>query len=208
MKATLNGRQVLTAIFAGIVGHFFFSVGWTTLWLAAAGGALTGILGLTLEGFAREISSGADLGTIFDNAGGVIGGVLIGIVIGSVIVLVLAFLFSGWILKGGKVRKPWATTFTSMLIAAVVSLPLFLLYIAIAGSGDGGAPYALVAFLGTIIVGVLIWLWMTWAHRGPAPESAVAVEAPTSTPPAIPQAEAPAGAQSAEPEAPAAPKDK
>lgn len=202
MKATLNGRQVLTAISAGIVGHFFFSVGWTTLWLAAAGGALTGILGLTLESFAREVSSGADLGTIFDNAGGVIGGVLIGIVIGSVIVLVLAFLFSGWILKGGNVRKPWATTFTSMLIAALLSLPLFLLYIAIAGSGDGGAPYTLVAFLGTLIVGVLIWLWMTWAHRGPAPVSDVPVAASRVTP----SAETPAVTEAVEPEAPA--KDK
>ena len=204
MKASLNSRQVLTAISAGIVGHFFFSVGWTTLWLAAAGGALTGILGLTLESFAREVSSGVDLGTIFDNAGGVIGGVLIGIVIGSVIVLVLAFLFSGWILKGGKVRKPWATTFTSMLIAALLSLPLFLLYIAIAGSGDGGAPYTLVAFLGTLIVGVLIWLWMTWAHRGPAPVSDAPVsDAPVETSQVAPPAETPAVTEAVEPEAPA-----
>ena len=194
MKAKLTGGQVVAAIFAGILGHLFFSAGWSLLWVALAGGLLTGLLGLSIESLAGQFSQGGP-SEWFDTAGGLIGGLVIGAVAVALVVMVLGYLISAWILKGGKARRPWSISFWSIVIVAVLSLPLLLLYGAISGRGDGGLPFPLVAFLGTVIVGVLVWLWMTWAHRGPAvaiptPPAATPVE---SAPAAAP-VEAPAAA--------------
>ena len=186
MKAKLTGGQVVAAIFAGILGHLFFSAGWSLLWVALAGGLLTGLLGLSIESLAGQFSQGGP-SEWFDTAGGLIGGLVIGAVAVALVVMVLGYLISAWILKGGKARRPWSISFWSIVIVAVLSLPLLLLYGAISGRGDGGLPFPLVPFLGTVIVGVLVWLWMTWAHRGPA----VAIPTP---PAATPVESAPAAA--------------
>lgn len=192
MKAKLTGGQVVAAIFAGIVGHLLFGGGWMLLGLVLFGGVLAGLLGLTAGSIAEAISAGNPaFGSLFDSAGGFVGGVLLGAAVAAVVLMLLGFLLSGWILKGGTVRKPWATTFWSVLIVAVLSLPLLLVYLGISGGQDGGLPFALVALLGTLIIGVLVWLWMTWLHRGPASEfagvSASATAAPVTTqaPPAV-----------------------
>ena len=189
MKAKLTGGQVVAAVFAGILGHLFFSAGWSLLWVALAGGLLTGLLGLSIESLAGQFSGIGDPSEWFDTAGGLIGGLVIGAVIAGAVIMLLGYLVSAWILKGGKVRRPWSTSFWSIVIVAVLSLPLLILYGVISGRGDGGLPFALVAFLGTAIVGVLVWLWMTWAHRGPA---TAAVEPAPAAPPvaAAPPAEA------------------
>lgn len=167
MKARLTSGQVVAAVVAGAVGHILFASAWSLLWLALAGGAVRGILGVTAEGLADRVS-GESLGGLFDSAGGILGGIVIVIAIGGALGVVVAVLVSAGILAGGKVRRPWATTFTSLLIAAVLSGPLALVYWLVSRPGEGGLPFLLVAGLGTIIVGVLIWLWMAWAHRGPA----------------------------------------
>lgn len=180
MKAKLTGGQVVAAVFAGILGHLFFSAGWSLLWVALAGGLLTGLLGLSIESIAGQFSAGGSPSEWFDTAGGLIGGLVIGAVIAGAVIMLLGYLVSAWILKGGKVRRPWSTSFWSIVIVAVLSLPLLILYGVISGRGEGGLPFPLVAFLGTVIVGVLVWLWMTWAHRGPAvtaPPAAVPVDA-------------------------------
>ncbi|MGX5680001.1 hypothetical protein [Schumannella luteola] len=171
MKARLTSRQVVAAVIAGIVGHLLFGGGWTLLGVVLFGGLLTGILGVTLSGLVELISGDNPAATeLFDSAGGVIGSVFVGIAITALVLMLIGFLASGWILRGGRVRKPWGTTFWSVLIVAVLSVPLLLVYLGISGRGDGALPFPLVAFLGTLIVGVLVWLWMTWAHRGRVPE--------------------------------------
>lgn len=183
MKAKLTGGQALAAVFAGVFGHLLFGGGWTLLGIVLFGGLLAGILGLTASGIAKLAGDNPAIADLFDSAGGLVSGVLGIATIVAVVLMILGFLVSGWILKGGKVRKPWGTTWWSIVIVAVLAFPLFLVYVAISGRGEGGLPFPLVAFLGSLIVGVLVWLWMTWAHRGPA-------SALPSIPPASPAAPA------------------
>lgn len=174
MKAKLTGRQAVAAVIAGAVGHLVFGGGWTLLGIVLFGGLLTGILGVTLSGLVELVSGDNPAATeLFDSAGGLLGSVFLGTAVAAVVLMLIGFLLSGFILKGGRVRKPWGTTFWSALIVALLSVPLLLVYLGISGRGDGGLPFPLVAFLGTIIVGVLVWLWMTWAHRGRVPDPAV-----------------------------------
>lgn len=166
-KAKLTGGQVIAAVFAGIFGHLLFAAGWIALGLVLLSGLIFSLLGVSLSSiFAQFLPQSGDF---FDSAGGILGGVFIGFLVGAVVLMLLGFLVSGWILRGGKVRRPWATTWSAVLIVALLNLPLLLAYAAI--SSDQ-LPFPLVAVLGTLIVGVLVWLWMTWGHRGPASEFA------------------------------------
>lgn len=159
-KATLTGGQTGAAVVAGIFGHLLFAAGWITLGVTLLGGTIAAILGGTIQ----SIGDGAE---IFGSAGGVLGGIVLGFSIGAVVLMVLSIVVSGLILRRGKVRKPWGTTWTAVIIAAIIDLPLILAYLAIARATDG-LPFPLVALIGTVVVGILVWLWMTWAHRGPA----------------------------------------
>ncbi len=184
-KATLTGGQVGASIVAGIFGHLLFALGWIALGVALLGGVIAALLGGTLSNIGDVFS--ADGIQIFDSAGGVLGGIVLGLVIGSLVVIVLGIVISGLILRRGKVRRPWATTWTAVLIAAIIDAPLILAYVAIARATDG-VPFLLIALVGTLVVGILVWLWMTWAHRGPAvaieavPVPAPVVAAPKSDP--------------------------
>ncbi len=175
-KATLTGGQVGAAVFAGIFGHLLFAIGWIALGITLLGGVIAAILGGTMQG----IGDGAE---IFGTAGGVLGNIVLGLVIASVVLIILGIVVSGLILRRGRVRKPWGTTWTAVIIAAIVDVPLIAAYLAIARATDG-VPFPLIALLGTLVVGILVWLWMTWAHRGPAVETIAVVE-PAEPKPAI-----------------------
>lgn len=181
MKAKLTGRQVVAAIFAGIIGHFFFAAGWVGLGLILLGGVIIALLGGSAASFGGLLGDPEVLKNILGGVGGVAGGLVIGLAIGAVVLMFLGFLFSGLILRGGKVRKPWGTTWTAILIAAILSLPLLLVYGAIAGNTADGQPrFTIVLLIGTAVVGILVWLWMTWAHRGSASEFAGVSESSSS----------------------------
>jgi len=183
-KAKLSSGQVVSAVFAGIFGHLIFAAGWIALGLVLLSGLIFSLFGLTLSNIIGQFTDGAN--GFFDNAGGLLGGVFIGLLVGALVLMLLGFLVSGWIMKGGKVRKPWATTWSAVLIVALINLPLLLVYAAI--SSDQ-LPFPLVAFLGTLIVGVLVWLWMAWGHRGPASEFAGVTAAASATAVAAPAAD-------------------
>jgi hypothetical protein len=169
-KATLTGGQVGAAFFAGIFGHLLFAAGWIILGVSLLGGAIAGILGGTIQ----SIGDGAE---IFGSAGGVLGGIVLGLVIAAVVLIILAVVVSGLILRRARVRKPWGTTWAAVVISAIIDLPLLVAYFAIARATDG-VPFLLIALVGTVVVGILVWLWMAWAHRGPAAVETVAVAAP------------------------------
>jgi hypothetical protein len=159
-KATLTGGQVGAAVLAGIFGHLLFAVGWITLSVTLLGGVIAALLGGTIA----SIGDGAE---IFGTAGGVLGSIVLGLIIASVVLIVVGIVVSGLILRRGRVRKPWGTTGTAVVIAAIVDIPLIAGYFAIARATDG-VPFPLIALIGTLVVGVLVWLWMARAHRGPA----------------------------------------
>lgn len=219
MKAHLQGSHYVAAIFAGIFGNLLFSAGWSLLGATLFFGLFAAIFGASIQGIIGQFADPAAIAGFFSSAGGIATGLTIGFAIGALVLIGLGVLVSGLILRGGKVRKPWATTWLSVLISALLSIPLFFVWIAIANASDR-LPIALIVVLGTAIVGILIWLWMTWAHRGYASEfvgvsasasgtatakieaapAAPAVEAaPVVAPPAEPAAKAPAATPKAAP---------
>jgi len=205
MKAQLTGGHVVAAIFAGIFGNLLFSAGWTSLGVTLLGGLFAVIFGGSISAIIGSFTDPASIAPFFDNAGGLVSGVVIGFGVGSVALMLLGFLISGWILKGGKVRKPWGTTWTAVLLSALLNVPLLFAWFAIANSTDG-LPVGLIVVLGTAVVGILLWLWMTWAHRGYASEfvgTSVTASATSSTP-----VEAPAEKSAVEPAATKAPAKK
>lgn len=164
-KATLTGGQTGAAIFAGIFGHLLFAAGWIALGITLLGGVIAAVLGGTLVSIGDAFS--ADGIAIFDSAGGVLGNIVLGLLIAAAVLIVLSVVVSGLILRRGRVRKPWGTTWTAVLISAIIDLPLVVVYFAVARATDG-VPFLLIALIGTVVIGILVWLWMTWAHRGPA----------------------------------------
>jgi hypothetical protein len=205
MKAHLKGSHYVAAIIAGIVGNIFFSAGWGLMGATLIFGLLTAIFGASIGALIGQFGDPAAIADFFSSAGGIANGLTIGFAIGALVLIALGVLFSGLILKGGRVRKPWATTWMSVLISALLSVPLSFVWVAIANASDR-LPVGLIVVLGTAVVGILIWLWMTWAHRGYASEFVGASASATATATAkIAPADAPAEVEAAPvAEAPAA----
>ncbi len=165
MKAKLEGRHVVAALIAGVVGNLLFSAGWSSLGLILLGGGAFALFGGSLAAIVGQFTDPATFGSVFDSAGGILGGIVIGAGVAALVLMLLGFLISGWILKGGRVRKPWRVTWFSVLISAIANVPLLFVWFAIANRTDG-LPVGAIIALGTAAVGALVWLWMTWAHRG------------------------------------------
>jgi len=170
-KATLTGRQIVAALFAGIFGHVLFAIGWLGLGVLLLGGIIVALLGGSLSSLLGSFMDPGTFAQVFNSAGGVVGGVALGLSIGALVLMLLGFVISAAILRGGRVRRPWATALSAIAIVAVIDVPLLFVYAGIA-SGDGSPGFLVVTVLGTVIVGVLVWLWMTWGHRGPASQFA------------------------------------
>ena len=177
-KATLTGGQAGAAVLAGTFGHLLFALGWIALGISLLGGVIAAMLGGTISGIGDVFT--ADGLTVFDSAGGVLGNIVLGLIIASIVFIILGIVVSGLVLRRGKVRKPWGTTWTAVIIAALIDVPLIAVYVAIARATDG-IPFLVIALAGTLVIGILVWLWMTWAHRGPA-VAVVAVEAKPGDP--------------------------
>lgn len=194
-KAQLTGGQTISAIIAGLFGNLFVTIGFTLFGLAAFGTVVLALLGLSLNTLAATVFSGEQVETVLAWAGGALGVIGIVFAVIGVVLLGMGIVISGLVLLGGKVRKPWAVTWASVGISALLSVPLFFVYVTVATSNDGDGGFILFSFLGTAITGVLIWLWMTWARRGPATE-APAIIAPPAHPAVEPPSASPAGPRS------------
>lgn len=200
-KAILTGRQRAAAVFAGIFGHLLFALGWLGLGFLLLGGGLLLVFGASLGSLVGAFGGVQSVSDFLSQAGGIIKvvGVVFGVI--SLALMLLGFLVSGWILGAGRVRKPWATTLSAVAIVAILDLPLYVLYLFIAGKLTDtkvSGPLFLGPFVfivGTIIVGVLVWLWMTWSHRGPA----MVVERADGTPVMVTDSETVASIEASEP---------
>ena len=206
-KATLTSRQRGAAVFAGIIGHLFFAPAWIGLGFLLLGG---GILALVGGGIGvANVQDAQSVSDFLTQAGGIVKvlGIIFGVIIG--VGILLGFLFSALILKAGRVRKPWATTLSSLGIVALLDVPLAIFYLWIAArltDTKVSGPVFLGPFvflLGTIVVGVLVWLWMAWAHRGPA----LVVERADGTQVTVTDSATVASIEASEPVIPAAPTD-
>ena len=120
MKAHLKGSHYVAAIIAGIVGNIFFSTGWSLLGVTLFFGLFAAIFGGSIESIIGQFTDPAAISGFFSSAGGIAAGLTVGFSIAALVLVGLGVLFSGLILKGGKVRKPWATTWLSVLISALL----------------------------------------------------------------------------------------
>jgi hypothetical protein len=200
-KAILTGRQRGAAVFAGIFGHLLFALGWLGLGFLLLAGGLLLVFGASIGSLAGAFGGVQSISDFLGQAGSImkVVGVVFGVI--SLALMLLGFLVSGWILGAGRVRKPWATTLSAVAIVALLDLPLYVLYLVIAGKLTDtkvAGPLFLGPFVfivGTIIVGVLVWLWMTWGHRGPA----IVVERADGTPVTVTDSETVASIEASEP---------
>ncbi|MEP6478055.1 MAG: hypothetical protein ABJB03_01585 [Rhodoglobus sp.] len=186
-KAVLNPRQTRAAILAGIFGHGLFVLGWYGFAAILALG-LFALLSLIVGKAFGSLLGGSSVGDLARDffaqftAFFLIFAIVVAVI--GLVLLLLGFIVSRAILKGGGVRRPTAVTWGSFGIAAGADTLMFFVYIAISnglkhvgGSVAGLTP--LVVFACSILLGVGIWLLVTWISRGEAVEP---VEAPLTTP--------------------------
>ncbi|MDO9591287.1 MAG: hypothetical protein Q7J04_09115 [Microcella sp.] len=208
MAATpLTRNQLQSAVIAGAVAHTVFQTGWfafgmslAALVAAALFGGLVSAISNTMGGdeanaVLAAIGAGSDI--LF--------WVVIAFLIGSLILIGLSILVSGWMLSAAGQHRPWRTTMSAIGIAALVDIALFWIYLGIAnlitGSGIAG-PVLLtpvIALIGGILIGSLLWWLMALANREKIP--AVMVTTDGSSVSAL----TPEGAAAAEAEATEAP---
>ncbi len=192
-KAQLTSGQGAAAIIAGVIGHFLFSIAWAGL-LLSLGFLLfrtffTALIQQFLDSSTLEGDAGTTIAQILQTIQGLLNTLSIILIVLNALGIVFAFFISWLILKIGKVRKPGGATFTSFIIVALLDGGLLLLSLAIGSSlarnTESGSPFIIIWVVVTAVVGALVWLWMVWVRRGPAPEVAA------TTPPVAPAADAP-----------------
>jgi hypothetical protein len=185
-RASLTTSQGVSAVIAGIIGHFLFSLAWFTLILGVLGlvarSVVFGLIDSTTEQVELTGEAGEGVVGVIETVRGVLGTLNLVLIISAGVSIIIAFLISGGIMKAGKVRKPFGATFSAMVIVAILDLGLFWLYLFIglsASDETGFLPTYPIAFvLGTIVVGALVWLWMAHLRRAPLNEVEAAQAAP------------------------------
>lgn len=210
-KASLTTSQGVSAIIAGIVGHLLFSLAWFTLVIGVVGLIAKGLIFGLIDSFVNQIELTGEAGAgalgALQGLRAALDALSLIVIIGSLVSIVVAFLISGAIMKAGKVRKPWGATISAMLIVGFLDLGLFWVYLFIASSASDSTgffpTYPIVAIIGTIVVGALVWLWMAHVRRPllSEVEAAPAVPAAPGAAPVAPAADAPVLDASAAPPA-------
>jgi hypothetical protein len=210
MAATpLTRNQTQSAVIAGAVAHTIFQTGWFAFGMSLAAliaaslfGGLIGAISNTLGGdeantVLAAIGAGSDI--FF--------WVVIAFLIGSLILIGLSILVSGWMLSAAGQHRPWRTTMAAIGVAALVDIALFWIYLGIANlltdSGIAG-PVLLtpvIALVGGILVGSLLWWLMALAHREKIPAVVVSTDG-ASVSALTPEGAAAVEAAAVEPSAP------
>jgi hypothetical protein len=217
-KAQLTPGQGAAAIIAGVIGHFLFSIAWAGLLISiiflAARSFFNALIQQFLDSSTLEGDAGSTITGFLQSIQGILNTLSIVFLVLNAIGIVFAFFISWLILRIGKVRKPGGATFSSFIIVAILDGGLLLLSLVIGSSiarnTDASSPLIIVWVVITAVVGALVWLWMVWVRRGPAPEGAAVAGAPavatTADAPKLDAGAAPvAEAPVVDPAAPAAP---
>ncbi len=210
MAATpLTRNQTQSAVIAGAVAHTIFQTGWFAFGMSLAAliaaslfGGLIGAISNTLGG-----DQANSLLAVVDAGSDLLFWVVIAFLIGSLILIGLSILVSGWMLSAAGQHRPWRTTMAAIGVAALVDIALFWIYLGIANlltdSGIAG-PVLLtpvIALVGGILVGSLLWWLMALAHREKIPAVVVSSDA-TSVSALTSEGAAAAEAAAVEPSAP------
>jgi hypothetical protein len=180
----LNRNQTQSAVIAGAVAHTIFQTGWFAFGMSLAAliaaslfGGLIGAISNTLGG-----DQASSLLAAVDAGSDLLFWVVVSFLIGSLILIGLSILVSGWMLSAAGQHRPWRATMSAVGIAALVDIALFWIYLGIANlltdRGIAG-PVLLtpvIALVGGILIGSLIWWLMALANREKLPPVVVSID--------------------------------
>ena len=181
----LTRNQTLSSLIAGAVAHTIFQTGWFAFGMSLAALVASALFGNIIGTITRSLG-GDDPNAVLralDGGSELLFWVVLSFLIGSVILIGLSILVSGWMLSAAGLRRPWRVTMSAVGIAVLVDVALFWIYFGIANlltESRLAGPVLLtpvIALVGGILVGALIWWLMALASRERSASSAPAVDA-------------------------------
>lgn len=190
-RRPLTRQQTQSSILAGAVAHTMFQTGWFAFGMSLAALAATALFGNVVSAFTRSLG-GDDPNALLralDGGSELLFWVVVSFLIGSLILIALAVLVSGWMLSAAGLRTPWKVTWAAIGIAALVDIAFFWVYVGLANlltESQIAGPVLLtpvIALIGGIIVGALIW-WLVARTRRESADAGSATSATAPTPPA------------------------
>lgn len=173
----LTRNQTQSALIAGAVAHTIFQAGWFAFGMSLAAliaaSLFGGVVGAISNAFGGENANAflSALGSSSD----ILFWIVIASLIGSLILIGLSILVSGWMLSAAGQHRPWRTTMAAVGVAALVDIALFWIYLGIANlitESPIAGPVLLtpvIAIVGGILVGSLLWWLMALANREKVP---------------------------------------
>lgn len=173
----LTRNQTQSSLIAGAVAHTIFQTGWFAFGMSLAALVATALFGNIIGSITRSLG-GDDPNAVLralDGGSDLLFWVVISFLIGSLILIGLAILVSGWMLSAAGVSSPWKVTMAAVGIAALVDVALFWIYIGIANlltESQLAGPVLLtpvIALVGGILAGALIWWLMALTRREKIP---------------------------------------
>jgi hypothetical protein len=186
----LSRNQTQSALIAGAVAHTIFQTGWFAFGMSLAALIATALFGNIIATITRGLG-GDDPNAVLralDGGSDLLFWVVVSFLIGSLILIGLAILVSGWMLSAAGLRAPWKVTMAAVGIAALVDIALFWVYIGLANlltESRLAGPVLLtpvIALVGGILVGSLIWWFVALGQREKIP-AVVSAPAPGAVPP-------------------------
>lgn len=169
----LTRHQTQSSLIAGAVAHTVFQTGWFAFGMSLAALVASALFGNIIGTLTRSLG-GDDPNAVLralDGGSELLFWVVLSFLIGSVILIGLSILVSGWMLSAAGLRRPWRVTMSAIGIAALVDVALFWIYFGIANlltESRLAGPVLLtpvIALVGGILVGALIWWLMALAGR-------------------------------------------
>ncbi len=192
----LTRSQTQSSLIAGAVAHTMFQAGWFAFGMSLAALVATALFGNIVGAFTRALG-GDDPNAVLralDGGSELLFWVVVSFLIGSMILIGLSVLVSGWLLSAAGLRAPWKLTMAAIGIAALVDIAFFWIYVGLANlltESRIAGPVLLtpvIALVGGILVGALIW-WLMALTRREKIGGAETADAPAASPPAASSAQ-------------------
>ena len=178
----LSLHQTQSSLIAGAVAHTIFQTGWFAFGMSLAALVASALFDNIIGNITRSLG-GDDPNAVLralDGSSELLFWVVLSFLIGSLILIGLSILVSGWMLSAAGLHRPWRITMSAVGIAALVDIALFWIYFGVANlltESRLAGPVLLtpvIALVGGILVGALIWWLMALAGRqkvGAAPKA-------------------------------------
>ncbi len=192
----LTRSQTQSSLIAGAVAHTMFQAGWFAFGMSLAALVATALFGNIVGAFTRALG-GDDPNAVLralDGGSELLFWVVVSFLIGSLILIGLSVLVSGWLLSAAGLRAPWKLTMAAIGIAALVDIAFFWIYVGLANlltESRIAGPVLLtpvIALVGGILVGALIW-WLMALTRREKIGGAETADAPAASAPAASSAQ-------------------